>query len=365
MKWRVGPYHSLCLEPMRMEFDLQGTEIQEAKIEVGFLHKALEQAMTKQPWSATLVYAGHLDPESSFFGEWVTCIALEKLLRLSLPPRAHWIRAIVAELSRLSLSLHFFSYIAKALPFETLLHYTLREREMILDLFELLTGSRHAQHFLRVGGVASDTTAGFLDRILILCKEMTHRLTEYRDILLENPLIQQRMQQQGQLRKEWIEAHGITGINALASGAPALPPQVTTDHPFLQGRQAMPCYPRNGPQSGDIYSRVCLHMEALQGSLSLLEQWCEQIPPGEFLQPHAFPKTFPEGIGQGCLEGPRGLLCCDITSAEKGTHPEKVSFSTPTERLLPVLPLLLKGQLLQDIPLLLASLHLSIAEVDR
>ena len=168
--WEIGPYHGSLPAAMRMSLHLDGEIIVSCNVETGFLHRGLEKACELHPWQAVVSYADHLDPEVAVFGELAVCLAVEEIGDIKVPLRANSIRIILCELSRISAHLAFIVRMAKAVGSETIIHYVLRDREKILDLFELLTGARFSLNFLRFGGVNADVTDGFIERVFEVCE---------------------------------------------------------------------------------------------------------------------------------------------------------------------------------------------------
>lgn len=337
LKW--GPYHSLSRDPLGLTLKVEGEKILKCELELGWIHKGLEKAMVQSPWSSTLVYAGHLDPEGAFFGEWLTCQAIENILKLQISERAVRIRKMMGALTLVSLSYHSFSKVAMALEFETLLHFLLRDREQVLDLFELIAGARFQLHFCKVGGVAADVSEGFLERVLGLCRKIRERIPEYRALLVENPLFLSRAEGVGRVSQQLLQE---------------VAPEIAFPHVF-------------NAQPFDCATRVQFRFQRMVQALHTLEEACEWFPQGPFRIPLKTPfwELLETGEGRAFLEGTRGRLELHL-QVEKGRFgPQYVKFQTPTELFLKVLPSILVNTYLEDLPLILASFDLSLSEADR
>ena len=140
--WEIGPYHGALPGPMRLKLTLDGEIIVSGEAETGFLHRGLEKAIELHGWRSSVVYSDHLDPEAAIFGELALCMAVEEIADYTIPARATSIRTILSELARIGSHMLYIVKVANSVGAETLVHYVLRDRERILDLFELLTGAR-------------------------------------------------------------------------------------------------------------------------------------------------------------------------------------------------------------------------------
>lgn len=362
----IGPYHSGLPGTMRIELELDGEWISSAQVETGFLHRKLEKAFELNPWRSSLVFAEHLDPGSPIHGGLALCLAVEEIGEIVIPDRGKKIRLILAELSRVARHLSFAARLAQIAGSETMTHYTLRDHEKILDLFELLTGSRFAKGYLRFGGVSADMTAGFLERVLEVCDLLTIRLKEYNDLFSFHSSFVQRATRIGVLSKTQAEHHGVTGPNGRASGAPL---DVRKAHPYLGYENLDFETPLGGGgdrvERGDVYSRYLIRLREISQSIEILKQVTEKIPEGDFFNSKAERDfSIPRGEGYSRVESPRGLLGCHVVS-DGGISPCRVQFSPPSRGHVDAIPTLLRGSRLEDFPLILASLDIGISELDR
>ena len=363
--WEIGPYHSALPGPMRLKLKLDGEIISSAQVETGFLHKGLEKAHELHPWQSLISYVDHLDPEAGVFGELVLSMAVEEIFNLEVPPRAQMIRLILCELSRISSHLLYVVRMARSVGSETIVHYVLRDREKILDLFELLTGARFSLNFLRYGGVRFDITEGFVERVLDTCDLIRIRIKEYNDLFTYNHSFIKRTAGISPLSKESIHLLGVTGPNARASGM-SLDYRKTTyylgykDIEFETplGTGAVGCL-------GDVHDRFIVRLKEISQSMEILKQLINKVPSGEFYIPSQNKmdqSVFGESYKK--IESPRGLLGCYVSS-EGREQPSRVQFRTPSMSHLSLIPLLIVGIKLEDLPVVIASLDLSLAEADK
>lgn len=363
--WEIGPYHGALPAPMRLKLSLDGEVISICRVETGYLHRGLEKACELHSWQAAISYADHLDPEVALFGELVLCLAVEELGNIVVPARAQSIRMILSELTRISAHLNYMVRMAKAVGSETIIHYLLRDRERILDLFELLTGARFSLNFLRFGGVRADVTDGFIERVLEVCDVIRIRMKEYNDLFTFNHGFLKRTSFVSPISPQMVRNFGITGPNARASGIGF---DVRKAAPYCGYDRLdfeIPLGKGEGGSLGDVHDRFLLRLRELSQSMEILKQLADDVPEGEYINSKV-EKDFsvPAGEAFARIESSRGLLGCHVVSDGK-EYPSRIQFRTPTQAALMAVPQLVVGIRIEDLPVVLASLDLGIAEADR
>lgn len=372
ISWEIGPYHSALPGPMKLRLGLDGEVVAFGEVERGYLHRGLEKAMSVHDWNSAIVYADHVDPEAAIFGELALCLAVEEIAAIEVPPRAVVVRMMLSEITRVSAHLLYVVKVARAVGAETLIHYVLRDRERVLDLFELLCGARFSLNFLKFGGLSSDVTDGFIERVLETCELIRIRVKEYNDLFTFNQTFLKRTSKMGELSRELALRTGITGPNARASG---LDFDVRKAHPYL-GYEGLdfkvPTGSGEGGLLGDSHDRFLIRLREMSESLEILKYLAETIPGGEYVNRKVLPEPgardyriqIPSGEAYARVESSRGLLSCHVIS-NGSAKPGRVQFRTPTIANLSALPEVLSGIRIEDLPALLASLDLSVAEADR
>jgi NADH-quinone oxidoreductase subunit D len=363
--WIIGPYHGALPAPMRLRLRLDGEIIVKGEVENGYLHRGLEKALELHPWSSSVMYADHLDPEAALFAELAICLAVEEIAGLAVPERAQTIRLILSELTRISSHLGFIARMGKAVGAETLIHYVLRDREKVLDLFELLTGARFSINFLRYGGVAADVTEGFIERVLETCEITRIRLKEYNDLFSFNQAFLKRSAFLGSLSAERARQHGITGPNARSSGWAV---DARKSHPY-SGYQRIDFEVILGQGAngtvGDSHDRFLIRLREIAQSLEILKQLAEHVPSGEHMTVRVNRDfAVPTGEAYSRVESARGLLGCYVAS-DGSTRPARIQFRAPTSNTLLAIPELIEGSRVEDLSVVLASLDIGMAEADR
>jgi NADH-quinone oxidoreductase subunit D len=363
--WTIGPYHGSLPAPIKLRLSLDGEIITDCDVETGFLHRGLEKVCELHSWRAALAYSDHLDPECAVFGELVLCLAVEEMAEIEVPARAQCIRIILSELARMSGHLSFMVRMAKAVGSETIIHYLLRDRERILDLFELLTGARFSLNFLRFGGVSADVTDGFIERVLEVCELVRIRMKEYNDLFTFNFGFLKRTSAVAPISKNLVSACGITGPNARASGVSFDTRKIFPYSGYNRLDFETPLGQGEGGILGDVHDRFLIRLRELTQSMEILKQLLDVVPSGEFMNNKMSqdPKI-PPGEAYARVESSRGLLGCHVVS-DGGASPSRVQFRTPTVANLLSIPQVVCGIRIEDLPVVLASLDLGIAEADR
>jgi len=364
-KWNIGPFDAMLPGPMRLSTVLDGEIIKMAELEIGFLHRGIEKAFELQNWRAAIPYADRLDPEGAAFGELVFCLAVEDLMSIEIPERANCIRVIVSELSRISAHLSFMARLARAVQSEAVIHYFLRDREKILDLFERLSGARFALNFFRVGGVVSNVTDGVLERVVDLCDYIQTRLAEYNDVLSYNQAFLSRTVNVSPITMDQVYRYGITGPNARALGIRS---DVRKDSPYSNYDKyevKIPSLNSGRGTKGDVHSRYIFRLKEISESIKIIKQASDLISPGEFRDAGVDKiKCPPEGEAYSRIESSRGLMGCHVVSNNEEKL-YRVQFRTPSMFCVDLIPELAKGARIEDLPVLLAGLDMSLAEVDK
>jgi NADH-quinone oxidoreductase subunit D len=350
---------------MKLRLKSDGEIIVSAECETGFLHRGLEKCFELHPWISSVCYADHLDPEAAVFGEAVLCLAVEEIGKIPVPARAKAIRITLLELARISSHLLSIARTASAVGAETAVHYVLRDRERILDLFELVSGVRFALNYLRFGGVAADVTEGFIERAMEVSETIRNRLKEYNDLFTFNHAFLMRSRNVGVLTREAALAAGITGPSARACG---IATDVRKSRPYL-GYEAIDFEIALGREDegvlGDVHSRFMVRLREIAQSIEILNQVCDGMPKGDFVSVHVGRDfRLPRGEAYARIESARGLLGCHVVSDGK-EKPARVQFRVPSCAAVQQIPQLLCGAGTDDISLILASLDISVAEVDR
>jgi NADH-quinone oxidoreductase subunit D len=362
--WIIGPYHAWLPGPMRFFLTLKGDLVTSCKVETGYLHRDIENCLQRKPWIALQSCVDHLDPENAFFSELAISLAIESLAEISVSQRAQAIRVVLCELSRIATHLLYIAKIGQTVGLNTLQNYVLRDRESILELFELITGSRFSFNFFQIGGVKADLTDGFMERILEFCELMSSRIKEYNDLLTYHVIFLSRSVQIGVITPKTVHTFGITGPNARASGVDldlrkVAPYSGYEQYDFLPIPEEF--------QKSDVHSRFILRLHEINESMHILKQIIQRFPIGGYqneaieLEPSM---TLPAGEAYARVQSSRGLLSCHLISTGK-TTPTRIAFRTPSYLHLCAIPKIVHHLSVDDFWITIKSLDLSLGEADR
>ena len=358
----LGPQHPSTHGVFRMVALLDGEEVRDLKPVMGYLHRNHEKIGERNTYLQNMPFTDRLDYVTSMSNNFAYAITVEKLLHLQPPERAEYIRVIMAELTRVMN--HFFAigFLLNDLgAFFTPALYAFEERELILDVFEAVSGSRMMCNYFRFGGVARDIHEDILPRIKLLVEDrLPRKLDEIDRYLTNNEILRARCEGVGVLKPEKAMAFSATGPILRASGVPydvrrAEPYSIYDRFEFdvVYGRH------------GDVYDRYLVRLEEARQSLKILKQALRDLPGGSINSGSmAYQQRVPEGEAYGRVEGPKGELGFYIVS--NGTaNPWRYHVRAPTFINLTSLVEMARGGKIADVVTILGSVDITLGEVDR
>jgi NADH-quinone oxidoreductase subunit D len=356
----LGPQHPSTHGVLRVAITVDGEMVTSAQPDIGYLHRATEKLAEKRTYPQIIVLTDRLDYLAAMTNNWAYCLAVEKMLGVTIPERAEFIRVIVGELQRIASHCVFLgTYGIDIGAFTPFVVSFGRERERILDLFEELCGARLTYNYVRIGGVMADTPEGWEKKVRDFVKEMYGHIDGYDTLLTYNPIFMDRTQNIGTMSADMAVAWGITGPNLRATGFKS---DVRRDDPYGFYPQLKFDIPVG--KKGDCWERYWVRVQEMRESLKLIEQCLDLIKPGEWMA--KIPKVYrvPPGEGYGHLEAPRGDLGFYIVS--DGTpSPYRMHIRAPSFINLQVLQQLLTGWKVSDVIAILGSVDIVLGEVDR
>jgi NADH-quinone oxidoreductase subunit D len=183
----IGPQHPSTHGVFRMRVTLDGELITDAEMVVGYLHRSMEKLAEERTWTQNIPFTDRMDYLAAMTGNLSYCLAVERLAGIEVPERGQYLRVLFAELQRIaSHAMANGTFINDCGAWQTPLFYMFREREKILDLFEMVCGARLTLNYMRIGGVAFDVPDEFMPRLQALVDELPDRIDEYEQLLLEN-----------------------------------------------------------------------------------------------------------------------------------------------------------------------------------
>jgi NADH-quinone oxidoreductase subunit D len=384
MVLNMGPQHPSTHGVLRLLLELDGERIVRCNPDIGFLHTGIEKNMESKRYDQALVMTDRMDYLNTIGNNLCFVLAVEKLIEIDVPERAHVIRVILVELQRIASHLIFLASHALDLAAASVFLYCFREREIILDIFEMCSGARMMTSYIRPGGLWRDVPEEFEDAVRNFVKIFPKRIQQYEDLLSNNPLYIDRTRGIGRISREDAIRWGLTGPALRAAGEP------------FDLRRAVPYsgyerYDFDIPvgSMGDTYDRYIVRIEEMRQSLRIIQQALDDIPTGpwrsanrKFVPPprselghsmeaviHHF-KLWTEGFSapQGAVyvpvESARGEIGCYLVG-DGGPKPYRVHFQTPSLSNLQVLPVLAEGCLVADLVAIISSLDPILGDVDR
>ncbi len=362
----VGPQHPSTHGVFRMIVELEGETITALEPEMGYLHRNHEKIGERNTYLMNMPYTDRLDYISSMSNNLAYAIAVEKLLGEAYrpPERAEYLRVIMAELTRIVN--HLFSvgtFFNDLGAFFTPLFYAVRERELILDLFESVSGSRMMCNYLRFGGVVADLPAGWLDT----CKQLVYerlpaKIDELERYLVGNEIVQQRSIGVGYLSPADAVALSCTGPQLRGSGVPY---DIRRAEPYsIYDRFDFDVVTFPGC---DVYARFLVRMEEMRQSLKILRQAIKQLPEGPIISAKgqgAYTVRPPAGDVYGRIEAPKGELGFYLVSNGAG-NPWRYRVRPPSYINLNALRPMVVGNKVADAIIILGAIDIVLGEVDR
>jgi NADH-quinone oxidoreductase subunit D len=384
MLLNMGPQHPSTHGVLRLLLELDGETVVNVIPDIGFLHTGVEKNMETKTYQKAEVMTDRLDYLYTIGNNLVYCLAVEKLVELDVPPRAEAIRVILTELSRLQSHLVWIGTSALDLAAMSVFLYAMRERELILDIFELVSGQRMMTTYIRPGGLWRDVPPEFADTVRKVLEVMPQRIKEYESLLTKNPLFIDRTRGIGVISGEDCVRYGLSGPIIRASG---IAYDVRKARPYSTYAQ----YDFDIPTQtgGDIYDRYLVRVEEMRQSLRIIQQALDKMPDGpvrssnrKYVPPprselgtsmealiHHF-KLWTEGFSapKGSvyvgIESPRGELGVFLES-DGGPKPYRVHYRTPSFVNLQALPLLSQGHFVADLVGIIGSVDIVLGDADR
>ncbi len=384
MLLNMGPQHPSTHGVLRLLLELDGEIVVNCIPDIGFLHTGVEKNMEAKTYQKAEVMTDRLDYLNPLGNNLLYCLAVEKLAELDVPPRAQAIRVILAELTRINSHLVWLGTSGLDLAAMSLFLYCMREREKILDIFEMISGARMMTTYIRPGGLWRDVPAEFESAVRDFIKIMPDKIDEYEALLSNNELFIDRTKGIGVISTEDCIRYGITGPILRATGMAYDMRKVAPYSGYEQYDFDVPTY-----QGGDIYARYKVRVEEMRQSLRIIEQALDRLPYGpvrsnnrKFVPPprselgvsmesliHHF-KLWTEGfsVPKGgvyvAVESPRGELATYIES-DGGPKPWRVRWHGPSFVNLQIMPLLTKGHFVADVVGIIGSIDIVLGDCDR
>ncbi len=384
MLLNMGPQHPSTHGVLRLLLELDGEIIVNCIPDIGYLHTGIEKNMEAKTYMKAEVMTDRLDYLNPLGNNLVYCMAVEKLCEIDVPPRAEVLRVILAELTRINSHLVWLGTSALDLAAMSTFLYTMREREMILDIFEMCSGQRMMTTYIRPGGLWRDVPVEFEDAVRKFIDLLPSRIDEYESLLTKNELFLGRTKGIGVISGEDCTRYAIGGPIARASGVKY---DLRKNRPYCGYEN----YDFNIPTrtEGDIYARYIVRVEEMRESIKIIRQAMDRLPYGpfrsnnrKFVPPprseigvsmealiHHFKLwtegfNAPKGYVYTAVESPRGELGVYLES-DGGPKPYRVYYRTPSFANLQIMPLLTRAHFVADVVGIIGSIDIVLGDTDR
>jgi NADH-quinone oxidoreductase subunit D len=380
----MGPVHPSTHGVLRLVLELEGETVLGCQPVIGYLHTGMEKECEDQNWRGAVTIVTRMDYLAQFFYELVYSRAVEALLGIEVPPRGRHIRTMFNELNRLSSHLVWFGTQGLDMGAMSAMFYGFRERELLLDFFEMVTGLRMNNGYIIPGGVWEDLPDGWEKQCRAIIDLLPGRIDEYEQLLSENPIFLERTRGVGVISREDVERLGATGPIARATGVDW---DLRRDIPYESYGEVSFGVPI--ATEGDVYARYQVRMEEMRESVAIVRQLMETMPGGEYknMDPKLTPPprkelnrsmeavihhfklmtqgySVPPGEVYSAVESPRGELGCYLIS-DGGTSPYRAYLRDPSFVNLQSLSPMVEGGLLADLVAAIASTDPIMGGVDR
>ncbi|MBM4448628.1 MAG: NADH-quinone oxidoreductase subunit D [Chloroflexi bacterium] len=356
----MGPVHPSTHGVFRMRVTLDGEVVVDIEPVFGYLHRGIEKLAEQRTYAGIIPLTDRLDYISSMNNNFAYCLAVEKLAGIKVPERAEYIRVIISELQRIAaLLIAVGAFLNDCGAFFTPFLYMFRERERIVDLFEMVSGQRLTYNYLRAGGVSQDLPEEFLPALRKFMDMMPRFMDEYDRLLQQNEILIARAKGVGILPAEQAINCSISGPVLRASGVKW---DIRKDDPYsIYDRFDfdVPTQP-----AGDCYDRYRQRVEEMRQSLRIIEQAMKQIPSGPVRAevPHLIHP--PVGEAYGRIECPKGELGFYLVS-DNSIAPYRCHIRPPSLINLTALRDMVRGWKVADLIIIFGSIDITVGEIDR
>jgi NADH-quinone oxidoreductase subunit D len=379
-----GPHHPATHGVLRLLVTLEGEVVRDLKPIVGYVHTGIEKTAEDKSYWKVIPVVERMDYLAYYFNAMTFCGAVETLVDVEVPQRAQYLRVIHMELNRIMSHLVWLGTSALDLGAISMYWYCFREKETLLDLFEMSSGQRMHTRYIQVGGVIEDIPAGFAERTRDFCKLMPDKIDSYEDILAKNEIVLRRLRNVGTLSQEELLALGVTGPLLRAAGYPwdmrkAMPYSSYEDFAFKIPVGTV----------GDNYDRFFVRIAEMRESVKIIEQALDGLPEGLFMTEDrkvALPPRWelatsmealihhfklvtegyrvPPGEVYYPIESPRGELACFVRS-DGSSKPARVHMRDPSFVNLQATAPMAKDLYIADLIATLAALDPILGGIDR
>jgi NADH-quinone oxidoreductase subunit D len=385
MTVNMGPQHPSTHGVLRLVLELDGETVLSASPTIGYLHTGIEKTAEQKKWQQVIPLVERMDYLSAQSNSMAFCLSVERLLGLEVPERVRHIRVLIAELQRINSHLVWLGTHGMEVGAVSVMLYCFRERELLLNINEMLAGFRMFPSYMRVGGLREDLPRGFHDAVTAFLDRFPPKLDDYEDLLTKNAIYRRRTQGVGRMSREDVLSYGLVGPIARASGVGY---DVRKAFPYLGYETYDFAVPTR--TEGDVYARYEVRVAEMRESVSICRQALARIAPAgpwavddpritpppkdrvytemEALIQHFLIYsqgfTVPAGEAYVAVEGPRGEHGFYIV-ADGTNRPWRVKSRAPSLLACQALEKMIVGGLIADVIAVIGSIDVVMGDVDR
>jgi NADH-quinone oxidoreductase subunit D len=374
----MGPQHPMTHGLWNLRVKIEGEVIVDVEPELGYLHRGIEKISENRHYNEIITLMDRCCYVAGMSWEQLFIIASEQALHITAPVRAEYIRVLSAELQRIASHLMWFSAFVQDLGLMAPFLYGMRDRDLVLDLFQSYTGARLTYEYMRVGGVRNDLPPGFLEHCRKVMDWLMARFLEYDQLCLGSDIFHKRTEGLGVLRENDCIAYGVTGPMLRSAGSSH---DLRKDRPYS-------VYPElefdvARAETADVYGRHLVRMEEMRQAIRIIRQcldWLETHP-GPVLADHLpkwmggiyapqgkeeylLKRGYPSGVGFSMIEEPHGEAGAYVVN-DGGEQPYRVKFRSPVLVNIWAAKKYLPGYRVADIPPIMGSVDVCVGDCDR
>jgi NADH-quinone oxidoreductase subunit D len=380
----IGPHHPATHGVLRLLTTLEGEVVRDIKPIIGYVHTGIEKTAEDKAYWKAIPVVERMDYLAYYFNAMAFCGAVETLLELDVPPRAQFLRVLHLELNRIMSHMVWLGTSALDLGAISMFWYCFRDRETVLDLFEMSSGQRMHTRYIQVGGVMEDIPVGFDAKVREFCADMPKRVDQFLDLLAKNEIVLQRLRGVAAVDEKTLLDLGVTGPLLRAAGNPW---DLRKAQPYSSYEKFDFKIPVG--TMGDNYDRFIVRLAEVKESVKIIEQCLDGLPEGDYIsnnRKYVLPPRHelatsmealihhfklvtegfrvPPGEVYYPLEGPRGEYGCFIR-ADGSSKPARVHMRDPSFVNLQATKPMVQDLYIADLIATLAMLDPVLGGIDR
>ncbi len=384
MTINMGPQHPSTHGVLRLILELDGETVVKIRPVMGYLHTGIEKNAEDKKYMHVLPMTDRMDYLAPMTNNLVFCLAVEKLLGIEIPPKAQWLRVLLNELTRIGSHCVWLGTHAMDIGAMSMFLYAFRERERVVEIYEMVSGQRMMSSYFRIGGVMEDVPPDFEEKVRAILRDFPDRFDEYEALLTKNKIWQNRTKGVAVISGEDAINGGLSGPSLRGSGVNW---DIRKSNPYSGYEK----FDFNVPvgQNGDVFDRYVVRMAEMRESLKIVQQALDGLPEGAWMArvPGITPppkeevlfkmealifqfKIYTEGFSPPAgeiyqaIESPRGELGYYVRS--DGTpKPYRMHFRTPSFCNLSALSKMVEGRMIADVVAAIGSIDIVLGDVDR